>query len=90
MPLQHRRRFDQHDCVDRSRPNSLEQPRSAQKSLARRRALPLQGVLRDGLRLVEQPETADVAKLEALREAASAGASTLDRGELKGFGRIED
>src|SRR5207237_223292 len=47
-------------------------------------------VLRDGLRLVEQREAEDVAKLEVLREAAGLGAAALDRGEFKEFENIED
>jgi antitoxin ParD1/3/4 len=47
-------------------------------------------VLRDGLRLVEQRETEEAAKLEALREAARIGASALDRGEWKEFDSIAD
>jgi antitoxin ParD1/3/4 len=47
-------------------------------------------VLRDGPRLVEQRETEEAAKLEALREAARIGASALDRGEWKEFESIED
>ena len=47
-------------------------------------------VLREGLRLVEQREAEDAAKLTALREAAHAGFAALDRGEFKEFGNIED
>lgn len=47
-------------------------------------------VLRDGLRLVEQRETEEAAKLDALREAARIGASALDRGEGREFECIED
>jgi toxin ParE1/3/4 len=47
-------------------------------------------VLRDGLRLVEQREAEDAAKLKALREAACAGVAALDRGEFKEFENIED
>jgi antitoxin ParD1/3/4 len=47
-------------------------------------------VLRDGLRLVEQREAEDAAKLEALREAAGVGTAALDRGEFKEFENIED
>jgi antitoxin ParD1/3/4 len=47
-------------------------------------------VLRDGLRLVEQREAKDAAKLEALREAAGVGAAALDRGEFKEFENIEE
>ena len=47
-------------------------------------------VLRDGLRLVEQREAEDAAKLEALREAVGVGNAALDRGEFKEFEKIED
>jgi antitoxin ParD1/3/4 len=47
-------------------------------------------VLREGLRLVEQREAEDSAKLEALREAASVGFKALDRGEYKEFDQIDD
>ena len=47
-------------------------------------------VLRDGLRLVEQREAEDAAKLEVLREAARVGVASLDRGEFKEFENIED
>ncbi|MGP9811630.1 type II toxin-antitoxin system ParD family antitoxin [Rhodopseudomonas sp. NSM] len=47
-------------------------------------------VLRDGLRLVEQREVEDAGKLQALREAASAGIGALDRGESKEFRTIEE
>jgi antitoxin ParD1/3/4 len=47
-------------------------------------------VLRDGLRLVEQRDAEDAAKLEVLREAARAGVAALDRGEFKEFENIED
>jgi antitoxin ParD1/3/4 len=47
-------------------------------------------VLRDGLRLVEQREAEDAAKLEVLREAARVGTAALDRGEFKEFEDIED
>ena len=47
-------------------------------------------VLRDGLRLVEQREAGETAKLEVLREAARIGVAALDRGEFKEFETIED
>ncbi len=47
-------------------------------------------VLRDGLRLVEQREAEDAAKLEVLREAARVGVVALERGEFKEFENIED
>ncbi|KQO76891.1 type II toxin-antitoxin system ParD family antitoxin [Rhizobium sp. Leaf262] len=39
-------------------------------------------VLRDGLRLVEQRETFELAKLQALQEAAKVGFSDLDQGRF--------
>lgn len=39
-------------------------------------------VLREGLRLIEQREAREVAKLEALREAARAGFADLDEGRF--------
>jgi antitoxin ParD1/3/4 len=47
-------------------------------------------VLRDGLRLVQQRETEEATKLEALREAARIGVAALDRGEFKEFESIGD
>src|SRR6266404_1588178 len=47
-------------------------------------------VLREGLRLVEQREAEDAAKLKVLRKAARVGVGALDRGEFKEFGNIED
>jgi antitoxin ParD1/3/4 len=47
-------------------------------------------VLRDGLRLVEQREAEDAAKLDVLREAARVGVTALDRGEFKEFEDIRD
>lgn len=47
-------------------------------------------VLRDGLRLVEQREAEDAAKLDVLREATRVGVAALDRGEFKEFENIED
>jgi antitoxin ParD1/3/4 len=47
-------------------------------------------VLRDGLRLVEQRDAEDAAKLEALRQAARVGVAALERGEFKEFENIED
>jgi len=46
-------------------------------------------VLRDGLRLVEQRQADEAARLEALRDAARVGVAALDRGELKEFENIE-
>jgi antitoxin ParD1/3/4 len=42
------------------------------------------------LRLVEQREAEDAAKLEILREAAGVGAAALNRGEFKEFENIEE
>jgi antitoxin ParD1/3/4 len=47
-------------------------------------------VLRDGLRLVEQRDAEDTAKLEVLRQAAHVGVAALERGEFKEFENIED
>ncbi len=47
-------------------------------------------VLRDGLRLVEQREAEESAKLKVLREAARVGYAALDRGAFKEFENIED
>lgn len=45
-------------------------------------------VLRDGLRLVEQREAEESARLEVLRQAAQIGVAALDRGEFKEFESI--
>jgi antitoxin ParD1/3/4 len=42
-------------------------------------------VLRDGLRLLEQRDAEDAARLVALREAASAGIADIERGDYKEF-----
>src|SRR5437667_12323307 len=47
-------------------------------------------VLREGLRLVEQREAENAAKLEILREAARVGFGAFARGEFKEFDGIED
>jgi antitoxin ParD1/3/4 len=47
-------------------------------------------VLREGLRLVEQREAEDAAKLVLLREAAGVGFGALDRGDFGEFGSIDD
>jgi antitoxin ParD1/3/4 len=47
-------------------------------------------VLREGLRLVEQREAEDVAKLQALRDAAQAGFAAFERGEFKEFASSAD
>jgi antitoxin ParD1/3/4 len=47
-------------------------------------------VLREGLRLVEQRDVEDAAKLAALQEAAAVGFGALDRGEFREFDNIDD
>jgi antitoxin ParD1/3/4 len=47
-------------------------------------------VLREGLRLVEQREAEDRAKISELRKAAAAGIEALDRGEFKEFDSFDD
>lgn len=47
-------------------------------------------VLRDGLRLVEQREAEDAARLKALRAAARAGLNDLERGAFKEFETVQD
>jgi antitoxin ParD1/3/4 len=47
-------------------------------------------VLREGLRLVEQRESEEAAKLAALREAARVGFAALDRGAFKEFDSVEE
>ena len=47
-------------------------------------------VLREGLRLVEQREAEDAAKLAVLRKAVRSGFRALDRGEYKEFERMDD
>jgi antitoxin ParD1/3/4 len=42
-------------------------------------------VMREGLRLIEQRESEDAARLEALRDAARSGMAALDRGDFKEF-----
>jgi antitoxin ParD1/3/4 len=42
-------------------------------------------VLREGLRLVEQREAEDAAKLAALKEAAKLGMAAVERGEARAF-----
>jgi antitoxin ParD1/3/4 len=46
--------------------------------------------MREGLRLVEQREAEDAGKLKALRAAARLGVGSLEQGEFKEFGTIED
>lgn len=47
-------------------------------------------VLREGLRLVEQREATDAAKLRLLQEAARVGFAALDRGEFEEFTTADD
>jgi antitoxin ParD1/3/4 len=47
-------------------------------------------VLREGLRLVEQRDAEEAAKLKALRKAAHAGFEALDRGEYTEFGGFDE
>jgi antitoxin ParD1/3/4 len=47
-------------------------------------------VLREGLRLVEQREAEDAAKLKVLRKAARVGFGALDRGDFKEFDSFDD
>ena len=47
-------------------------------------------VVREGLRLVEQRDKEDAAKIEWLRAAAKVGFDELDRGEYIEFNSIED
>jgi antitoxin ParD1/3/4 len=47
-------------------------------------------VLREGLRLIEQREAEDRARLKVLRKAAADGFSALDRGEFKEFESFDD
>lgn len=47
-------------------------------------------VLRDGLRLVEQREAEDAAKLEALRAAIAVGEADIAAGRYRDFESMED
>lgn len=47
-------------------------------------------VLREGLRLVEQREQEDAAKLERLRAAVDVGIQAMERGEYTEFDSVED
>lgn len=47
-------------------------------------------VLREGLRLIEQREAENAARLKALQEAARVGFSELDRGEGRAFDSTDD
>lgn len=46
-------------------------------------------VLRDGLRLVEERDAREAARLEALREAARVGFSDIDEGRFQDIGEEE-
>ncbi len=46
-------------------------------------------VLREGLRLVEQREAEDAAKLDALRGAAMAAVDSIERGAAKSFSSLD-
>jgi antitoxin ParD1/3/4 len=47
-------------------------------------------VLREGLRLVEERESADAAKLDTLRQAIRVGIEDVERGDYKQFASIEE
>jgi antitoxin ParD1/3/4 len=47
-------------------------------------------VLREGLRLVEQREQEDAARLERLRAAVQVGIDAIERGEYTEFDSVED
>jgi len=47
-------------------------------------------VLREGLRLVEQREAEDAAKIEALRAAAQVGIDAIERGDYVTFDNADD
>jgi antitoxin ParD1/3/4 len=47
-------------------------------------------VLREGLRLVEQREAEEAAKLKALRDAAQVGITAIERGESMRFETIDE
>lgn len=47
-------------------------------------------VLREGLRLIEEREAENAAKLERLREAVQAGEESLARGEVRTFKTTEE
>lgn len=47
-------------------------------------------VLREGLRLIEEREKVQAARLEALRAAAQVGIDAMERGEFKVFENAED
>jgi len=47
-------------------------------------------ILRDGLRLVEERDRREAAKLQALREAAQAGIDSIERGDFMAFDSFDD
>ena len=47
-------------------------------------------VLREGLRLIEEREAENAAKLERLRDAIRVGEESLERGEVRTFETAED
>ena len=47
-------------------------------------------IVREGLRLLEQREEENVARLEALRQAAQRGAEAFERGEYRQFDSLDD
>jgi antitoxin ParD1/3/4 len=47
-------------------------------------------ILRDGLRLIEERDRREAAKLQALREAAQLGIDAIERGEYKEFDSFEE
>jgi antitoxin ParD1/3/4 len=47
-------------------------------------------VLREGLRLIEQREAVDAAKLQTLREAARIGMAAFERGDYRSFESFEE
>jgi antitoxin ParD1/3/4 len=47
-------------------------------------------ILRDGLRLIEERDAREAAKLKALREAAQLGIDAIERGDYKAFDSFEE
>jgi antitoxin ParD1/3/4 len=47
-------------------------------------------VLREGLRLIEERDAREAAKLKALREAAQIGLDEIERGEYNDFASFDD
>ena len=47
-------------------------------------------ILRDGLRLIEERDAREAAKLEALRAAAQVGIDAIERGDVVAFETFED